>query len=81
MGCAGATACCATPHVHALAVQAERGGSGGVGDWMRRHPGAAALVAALAAGFAVTAVVQPVDVVTTRLWNQPGALYSWIPCM
>lgn len=40
--------------------------------WGRRHPTAALLAAAMAAGLAVTAVIQPVDVVTTRLWNQPG---------
>lgn len=40
--------------------------------WGQEHPTAALLVAAMAAGLAVTAVVQPVDVVTTRLWNQPG---------
>lgn len=44
------------------------------GGWLAEHPGAAVLLAAMAAGLAVTAVVQPVDVVTTRLWNQPGAL-------
>ncbi|KAL4458397.1 hypothetical protein ABPG75_013262 [Micractinium tetrahymenae] len=48
--------------------------------WGRRHPTAALLAAAMAAGLAVTAVIQPVDVVTTRLWNQPvvngvGTLY------
>lgn len=41
--------------------------------WFKEHPGAALLVAAMAAGLAVTAFVQPVDVITTRLWNQPGA--------
>lgn len=41
--------------------------------WGRRHPTAALLTAAMAAGLAVTAVVQPVDVITTRVWNQPGA--------
>ena len=45
-----------------------------VGSWLRAHPGAAVLLSAMAAGLAVTAVVQPVDVVTTRLWNQPGAV-------
>mgnify|MGYP001810520377 CR=1 FL=1 len=40
--------------------------------WGREHPTAALLVAAMTAGLAVTAVIQPVDVITTRLWNQPG---------
>lgn len=41
-------------------------------SWGREHPTAALLIAAMAAGLAVTVVVQPVDVVTTRLWNQPS---------
>lgn len=48
------------------------GAAAAAGAWLREHPGAATLLAAMAAGLAVTAVVQPVDVVTTRLWNQPG---------
>lgn len=41
-------------------------------QWGREHPTAALLVSAMCAGLAVTAVVQPVDVITTRLWNQQG---------
>ncbi|EFN54395.1 hypothetical protein CHLNCDRAFT_24985 [Chlorella variabilis] len=49
-------------------------------QWGREHPTAALLVSAMCAGLAVTAVVQPVDVITTRLWNQQvvngvGTLY------
>lgn len=40
--------------------------------WLADHPGATLLLAAMAAGLAVTVVVQPVDVICTRLWNQPG---------
>jgi hypothetical protein len=49
-----------------------RGEKGGSGGWGQAHPVAVLLLSAMAAGLAVTAVVQPVDVITTRLWNQPG---------
>eukprot|EP00887_Chlorella_sp_A99_P002395 scaffold10.g2395.t1 len=50
-------------------------------EWFRERPAAAAAAASLAAGLAVTAVINPLDVVTTRLWNQPvvggrGTLYA-----
>ncbi|PSC68368.1 mitochondrial carrier [Micractinium conductrix] len=50
------------------------------GSWGRRHPTAALFAAAMAAGLAVTAVIMPVDVINTRIWNQPvvngvGTLY------
>ncbi|PRW59750.1 mitochondrial carrier [Chlorella sorokiniana] len=63
------------------AQQGQQQPGSSAGSWLRAHPGAALLLSAMAAGLAVTAVVQPVDVVTTRLWNQPvvngvGTLYS-----
>lgn len=68
----GVFTCSCTPRSQPLLRFCLQQSDSTAGSWLREHPGAALLLSAMAAGLAVTAVVQPVDVVTTRLWNQPG---------